>query len=351
MISYLIGIDYKRASLVQREEAYRLRHKMAEHCRQANPGKSAVLTTCNRIEVYGVASNRSEAAVFAKSFKDTFKGPLKNAYILYGNDSVFRHGLRLTCGLESQVRGEPQIMRQLETWFGRSDFPIHLEEMWSLIIQAAKDIRKKSGLDRGVVDIADLVFGDLKTHLAFGKSAEVIIIGTGKIAALIADKKPKFAHTVFVARKKHSRAKELAGLAGGDLLSYEEFPGRLISADAIISATYSPHYILTAHSFLEVAKVRKRLLYIYDVAVPRDVAPEVDEIPFAVIKDIGDLTDRFYKGSRDIARRLESASELAEGITFAYKESKDVKDYTAWYKAQPACNNTGRRDQAALAAV
>ncbi len=111
MTFYLIGIDYKTVPYEIREAAYRIQRHIIEYWRRS---KAAVLITCNRIEIYGVAPSRSEAKSLTEGFRHHFGNYFKDAYAYYGREEVFKHGLRLACGLESQLKGEIQILHQLE---------------------------------------------------------------------------------------------------------------------------------------------------------------------------------------------------------------------------------------------
>jgi len=338
---YLIGIDYKSVSREAMEAAHRLRGRIAEFWQHVDPGKTAVLTTCNRIEIYGAASSKIKAASLDVSFRRIFESCFKNAYIKSGHGEVFRHGLRLACGLESQLKGEAEIMQQLEAWVGHDDFPASIKAMWEAIIKAGREIRSKSGLDEEALDIAELAFGDIKKNTAPGKAVKIMVIGTGKVAALIAEKKPEWTRLAFVARKKRSKAEKLAYLSGGSILLREEMRKHLSATDAVISATSSPHHALTARDFEHSFKTRRRTLYIYDMAMPRDVAPDVHAIPFVRIKDSGDLTSDFHRKNSRLTGAIELAQSLIEETALKNREFKGVKKNTNRHAAEPACSKTG----------
>lgn len=337
MIFSLIGIDYKTVSLQEIELAHRLRREIVEFWQRVNPGKAVVLITCNRVEIYSIALNIDEVLTLEKSFRQIFGNCFRDAYVAYGYDRVFEHGLRLAIGLESQLRGELQIMQQLEKWLNCDNFPIILKNIWNQIIKTGKELRALSGLNQNTIDIAELIFDDLKRNIIFEENTEIVVIGVGKIAALIAEKRPKSARLFFVARKKLAKAKELAGLSGGEALLRDEMPSRLVTVDAVISATSSPHYALRACDFEAALEARRRPLYIYDVAIPRDVAPEIYAIPFVKIKGLEDLAAECYQNNTSLARRLELTEKLIEDKLFKYKEPSSGEEYTDRYATQPAC--------------
>jgi glutamyl-tRNA reductase len=340
MISYLIGIDYKTVPRNIREETYRLRRGIIEYWEKINPGKTAVLSTCNRIEIYAAADSYEKAIVQVEAFQELFKRQFKNAYVYYGEE-VVRHGLRLACGLESQLKGEYQILRQLEAWSDDEDFPVSFSEIWKHILTEAKGIRARTGLGKDVVDVASILYDELQKDVSFKGNAEVLIIGTGKIAELLAYKKPHWAHLCFVARKKLSKAKRLVDLAGGEALLPADMPARLITADAVISATSSPHYTLTLRHFNKALLRRKNKLYIYDVAMPSDVAPDIKKIQFVKLRNLDYLTLNFSKKNYYIAENINLAARLIEKKVFEYKESIYVQKNKTWNKAQSACAQAG----------
>ncbi|MFH1752889.1 MAG: hypothetical protein ABH875_01780 [Candidatus Omnitrophota bacterium] len=318
MTFFVIGIDHKTASLKTREAAYRSRKEIGLYWQSLNPGRTALLTTCNRMEVWGVASDLGEAAALCGIFKCRFREHFKDAYIKHEREDVVRHGLRLACGLESQLRGERQIMQQLDAWIATADFADPLKELWRAIIGSARKIREEAGLNEEEINIAGLLFDDLKQKIAVGKDTEIIVIGTGKIAQLIARGRPKDGRLIFVARKKRSKAKRLARISGGTALLPEEIERHLIAADALVCATSSPHYVITPAYFKEIARFRTKPLYIYDLAVPRDVAPGVGKVSFAIIKDLDELT-LGSSTNKDLLRRLNLAEELVDRTVIASK--------------------------------
>ncbi|NQT22744.1 MAG: hypothetical protein HQ579_04805 [Candidatus Omnitrophica bacterium] len=337
MIFYLIGIDYKTVSLETMESAHRLRSEMVGYCTRIKPFNTTVLATCNRVEIHGVAKSLEEVVAFQESFRQYFKNCFKKVYLKYGTEEVFRHGLRLACGLESMIQGEYQILQQLEVWRQNKQFPALLKNLWEMIIENAKDTRAKTGLDRNASNVADLIFGDLREHGSLKKDLKILIIGTGKIASLIVEKRPVGTRLIFVARKKHSKAEHLARLSGGEVLPREDMPDCLVSVDAVISATSSPHYVMRAADFTKALEIRKNPLYVYDMAIPRDVSRDVYEIPFVKIRNMDDLAFSHYQESKTNGERVKLASELAEEIIIQYREDINAKGYTNWYAAQPAC--------------
>ena len=232
-------------------------------------------------------------------------------------------------------------MQQLETWFNQDSFPILLKGIWKKIIKAGKGIRTKSGLDNNKVNIAEIVFSDLNRNNVLRERTKVIIVGTGKIAEIIARSKHSLFDFIFVARREKSKSKVLARLAKGKTILYDELPKYLDEADVLIGATSSPHYILRADDFKNLSGIRKSLLYVYDLAMPRDFAEDVNDLSFVRKKDLNGLLSTFYQQNSYVIRCLKLAEKFIEEKAYEYKEYLNNEKYTNWLTAQPACAKTG----------
>ena len=287
MILYLIGIDYKLAPLAIRESIYKARKEILDFW-QVKGEERAALFTCNRIELYGISENIFSAANTIKLFRAKFPDIFERFYVKQGNLEVIEHALRLACGLESQIAGEKEIAAQLNSWVRQNSFPLILRKIWSEVLARAEDIRIKSGLKEARLNIATIIFNDLS------KQREIVIIGTGKIAFVLAENRPSWANLHFVARKKHKSATRLARQSGGRAVLLDELERLLLNVDVVISATKSPHYILKKRYLMSLAAKRKRPLYVYDLAVPRDIEPDAGAIPGIFLKDLDDL-DLIFK--------------------------------------------------------
>ncbi len=325
MIFYLIGIDYKRLPPDIRENAYRNKDSIDRYWKSVSPGKAAILITCNRIEIYGFADSLEEAEYLQKRFRYLFPDTFKNAYLINGGKDIFEHGVKLACGLESQLKGESQIIRQLEEWMNKENFPIFLVDIWTDIIETAKYIRVKSGLVESDINIANVVFNDIKHRIKKKSVIDVTVIGTGKVAGIIAENRLPLIQLSFISGKNHTKAKRLAQLAGGKALLSKDIPKQLIDTDVVISATSSPHYALSISHFKGAIRVRKRLLYIYDLAVPCDVEPGVMDLNFNVLPNPGQIISDFILSNEYLKRSIKSATKLVmESISKYRRKYEDT---------------------------
>jgi len=320
MYFYLIGIDYKTAPLGLREHFYRQSPAIIDFWKTK---EAALLFTCNRIEIYATTQNTDTAFGYITEFSKIFPDFFKQAYTRYGEREVFRHALRLASGLESQLEGELQIFQQLDHWYRRGYLPFALNELWGNALSLARDIRVQSGLNDDGNNIAGVVYADLSKRLNPGRPLKIIVVGTGKIAGLLARYRQPRIHLNFVAHKNYQKAKELARIAQGRVFLRKDLPGLLLKTDALISATSSPHYILKKRDFLNV----RHPFYIYDLALPRDIEPEVKDLPGIFLQSLDDLTGAIQQLNQRNQENIHLASQLVEEAIESYPEAAYAKNY------------------------
>jgi glutamyl-tRNA reductase len=313
MYFYLIGIDHKRAPIDVREGIYHDQKAIADFWMGLDPQGHAILVTCNRLEIYGVALYPDNAFGNIRRFAEHFPDFVRYAYIKYDQAQVFRHSLRLASGLESQLQGEKEILKQLDSWRNTvSSYSIN--NMWSSAILISKKIRSTSGLEEDSDNIASLVFDDIRKKLGGSKTYNIIVVGTGKVAEMVAKHRPLEAHIRFAAHKHYNKAKELASRAGGDPIHLKDLPAAIAGADVLICATSSPHYVINKSLLKALTADRGHPLYIYDLAVPRDVEPEIAALDGVFLQNLDDLGSIFSLYNESKRSRVDLASELIEEV-------------------------------------
>lgn len=310
---YLIGIDYNRADIKTREDILKRKNEIIDFF-PLTLWQSSALVTCNRFELYLSGSSK------------LIKNPLNDkAYFLSGKINVFRHALRLACGLESQLKGELQIFHQIGAWL--KNIPLGLQELWQEVYQEAVDIRNVSDLNSPDYNIANVVYEDIR-KLCGKKKLKGIIIGTGKIAELLSIYRDQSMELDFVSHKNRGRAEILAINTGGLVLSLKEIKSFLLDADFVISATKSPHFILKQDDLEDIVLQRSVPLYIYDLAIPRDVEPSVKNLPKIVFKNMDDLLFNFEAANLKIKDKLKHATYLVEEAVDGYTSRHSSKPFS-----------------------
>ncbi len=275
---------------------------------------------CNRIEIYGVAGCADDAFGHLAAFSGSFPEFSKYAYVKYGETEVFHHALMLGTGLESQLKGEPQILAQLDAWNSGGTLPLPIKVLWNKAIKLARKTRIASRLSDGGDNIATLVYDDIEKRLAGREKHEIIVVGTGKIAELFAKYRPSGAHLIFVAHKNYQKAEMLSKYSGGETLPLQDLPRIITKTDALIGATSSPHYILKKEHFDKYPVKREHPLCIYDLAIPRDVEPAVGGINDIYLCNLDSLKYLFSAYNKSVQDRIELASDLIEDALGTHQE-------------------------------
>jgi len=261
--------------------------------------EAMLISTCNRVEFLVVTENASGSAQEIKSFLADFRNtPLhefeKSLYVREDDDAV-RHVFRVASSLDSMVLGEPQILGQIKTAHRLSTeleaSGVILNRLLHKAFSVAKRVRTETGIaDHAVsisyaaVELAKKIFDDLE-----GKGA--LLIGAGEMAVLALEHLVKNGvKRIFVANRTFERAVEVAGRFKGTPILFEEIVDGLLDVDIVISSTGASSYILT-HKDVKplVRRRRNRPLFFIDIAVPRDIDPDINRANNVYVYDIDDL--------------------------------------------------------------
>lgn len=309
---FLIGIDYQRADIAQREDIWR-RQKEIIGFFYDRKIEAIVFSTCNRFEIFASGQLPQEVPAI-----------LKDGYILCEGTEILRHALRVAVGLESQLKGELQILQQLSQWIEMENFPVELRAFWEKVIRQARIIRYLSGLNDAGQNIANVIFGFVKQRLE-NPPVEVIVLGTGKAAQLFALNKPEWVALNFVSRKYRLKAELLSGFAKGMLFNYSQLDYLLTQADVLVSAASSPHYLITKERLIKAINLRTKPLYIFDLGLPRNIEPHLRAIEGVYLYDLDSINSIIAEYNYKIAGDLLLAERLVEeylyeNITVGHEE-------------------------------
>ncbi len=296
----------------------------------AGLSEALMVSTCNRVEVYGFAEEG--AAKRARSFLEERTGPgtlAPHVYERHGNDAV-RHAFRVASSLDSMVVGEPQILGQVKDAYAAASeagvLGTLLDRAFTKAFAVAKRVRNETGIAAGAVSVSSIacdlalqIFGDLKGR-------RVLLVGAGKMGESAAKHLAKQGAKLFVLNRSRERAVELAAACGGEPRSLSELASELVLCDVAIASTASDRFVITHEAMKEVAKARKyRPLFLIDIAVPRNVDPRVGEMEGTFVYDVDDLSK---VAQQNIALRKREA-DAAERIV-----EDEVRAFSDWRKQQ-----------------
>ena len=297
---FVAGLSYKTAPLAIREQFAVSAHDqaaVAERLRKvAGLSEVVLLWTCNRVELYGVLEGATPDP--AALMQCVVNKPLAAGSELYahlGADAV-RHLLGVASGMDSMVLGETEITGQVKNAYEKARLAGHtgrrLNRLFQKALETAKEIRTCTAIGKGAASVGSVAV--LHAQKVFGSTLtgrKVMVIGAGDMAEkCLRHLAKKGAASICVVNRSMDKAVLLAAEFGGTAVPFGRCLEAMADVDIVITSTGCPHIILERRD-VEAAMAGRpdRPLVLVDIAVPRDIAPEVREIPGVHLHDIGDL--------------------------------------------------------------
>ena len=291
-----IGLSHKTAPLSVRERMALPEERQVEVLRALQGVPEAMLiSTCNRVEVYAVAIEASARDALLGAVSEIGGSEALQHTYEHRGDAALTHLFRVAASLDSMVVGEPQILGQVKDAFAVAQragvAKGELTRACSAAFESAKRIRSETGVGRAAasmasaaVDLAAKIFGELAQKA-------VLLVGAGEMAELVARHlKTAGVAQMSIANRTAARAEELAKAVGASTVPFEGVMERLVWADLVVCSTASPHPIFTREGVGSFLKPRKhRPLFMVDLAVPRDVAADVNTLQGVYAYDVDDI--------------------------------------------------------------
>jgi glutamyl-tRNA reductase len=303
-VLFLLGASHHTAPLAIREKLAlddARAGALAARLRQ-NSGirEFALLNTCNRVELYGVAQSPDTVATLREAMctvTGCTPAELDAAVTVRQNHEAIAHLFAVASGLDSQIVGETEVLGQVKEAYdaaleNRWTGPV-LNRVFQKAFQAAKHIRTHTAIGAGqisiatvAVDLAGRIFGELA-------GTKILVVGAGEIGLKTVQAfQSRGTTSITVASRTLARAEEAAALAGGWALSLAELPEAVAGADIVASSTSSPGFILTREMVAAGIKRRPaRPLFLIDLALPRDVDPATAQLPNVFLYNLDDLAE------------------------------------------------------------
>jgi glutamyl-tRNA reductase len=317
---FVAGLSYKTAPV-------ELRERLAVHasrlsccgCRlklAAGLSEVVILSTCNRVEIYGVAesSNGSLDKIFQHLSGSTVD---LSPHIFYkeGSEAV-QHLYSVASGLDSMVIGETEITGQIKQAYETArDTKLTgrvLNRAFQTALQTAKEIRTQTGIGRGATSVGSVAVEMAERIFKSLSDKTVMILGAGKMGeACVRHLNKKGAHSVLVSNRSFDRAEALAGEFGGRAIRFDEYLTAMVEADIVVSSTGCPHTILHREEVAQVMAARRnRPLVLIDIAVPRDIAADVQQLSNVYLYDVDDLEVVVRENVRSREQELSRCAEI-----------------------------------------
>lgn len=335
MLVVVTGVSHKTAGLDLREKlaldssaAVRVARDLLA---RAGTCEAVALSTCNRTELYTYAGDSlaaSQAAV-ERLAEEAGVTPreLEPAVYSYSGDAAIAHLFRVTASLDSMVVGEAQIVAQIKGAYQAASeggcTSVVFNRLFRRALEVGKRVRTETAIGErpvsvssAAVELALQVFGRFKDHV-------VLLLGAGETSELTATHlKAHGIERILVTNRTFAAAEELARRVGGRAVPFEDLEGHLGAADIVISSTAAPHVVVTRERVERAMKHRRhRPLFFIDIAVPRDLDPEINRVDNAFLYDIDDLQHVVEQN------RHEREKEAAKAERIVAEELEEVRGW------------------------
>ena len=333
------GINHKTAPVNIREKVAFAPDRLQDACKElvqiGDVSEVAILSTCNRTELYCCVNDPASEEVEAwfSHYHHLDDEDISPYIFKYPDRDAVRHLLRVASGLDSLVLGEPQILGQVKTAYrdatSAGTVGTILNKLCQHTFNAAKQVRTDTAIGESAVSVAYAAVSLSKQIFSSFEKHTALLIGAGETIELAARhlKENKIGN-IIIANRTVERAHALAEEVGGFAISLSDIPEHLPKADIIISSTASPLPILGKGIVERAIKIRKhKPILMVDIAVPRDIEPEVADLADVYLYTVDDLKEIIEEGLQ--TRR--EAAEQAEDII-----DTQVAAFMGWLRSQSA---------------
>jgi glutamyl-tRNA reductase len=334
MAIVLVGLSHKTAPIELREKICMpdmALPEQLEKLRSPSVPECLIISTCNRVEVLANCNNVRNGIEEIKGYLTSGSGIAltdvdPHFYSLEGEKAI-QHIFRVSSSLDSMMVGEPQILGQIKNAYTvaseEGTTGIILNRLMHKAFSVAKRVKTETRIARyavsisyAAVELAKKIFDDL------GEKT-VMLVGAGEMSELAAKHlMENGARTLLVTNRTYSRAVELAEEYSGSAIRFEDFTESLIRTDIIISSTGASNYILRHQEVKDVLQQRRnKPMFMIDIAVPRDLDPEINKLGNVYLYDIDDLQAVVDTNIQERKKEAEKADEIV---------LEEVRTFSSW---------------------
>ena len=323
---FVAGLSHKNAPVELRErlavEEDKLRELLRDVTATSAVEEALILSTCNRVEVYGVATVPGEARTVAFRHLCQHRGvslalvePLLYTHL---EGEAVRHAFRVASSLDSMMIGEPQILGQVKDAFALAraceTLGPGLHTLFTQAFAVAKRVRSETEIARHAVSVSFAAVELAKKIFAGLARKAVLLVGAGKMGELAARHLvEQGAFPIYVVNRTWTRAQEMARALSGTAVPWDELETALGGVDIVITSTDAPEPVISRQMVQRVMHGRRaRPLFFVDIAVPRDVEEGVDGLGDVYRYDIDDLRQVVDANIRERLREAQRAEGLVE---------------------------------------
>ncbi|HVO60866.1 MAG TPA: glutamyl-tRNA reductase [Terriglobales bacterium] len=317
----LIGVNHKTAPVEVRERLALPESRLPEACKKLieHPGieEGMIVSTCNRVEFLAKTKNGSaDLRGFIRNYFQVDPADFDQHFYEYRSNEAVRHVFRVTSSLDSMVVGEPQILGQVKEAYALARavgaVQSQLDSLLTRAFAVAKRVRTETAVGSSSVSIASVAVELAKKIFGSLQGKHVLLVGAGKMSELAA--RHLLAHgagTIFVANRTYDRALTLAAKFNGEVVPFDKLYDSCDRADIVITSTGAPHAIFRReHAERFLARRRNRPMFFIDIAVPRDVDADVNNVDGVFVYDIDDLQQAVAAHVADRKKEAERAEAI-----------------------------------------
>lgn len=342
----ILGVNHKTAPLSLREKIafpneivdkalYSLyQHPLVEGC--------VIVSTCNRTEIYlsyehdtDFLKLKQSVEIWLGQFHHVDIAQYQNAIYWYEGRQAVEHLMSVASGIDSMIIGEPQILGQVKTAYMQAQknhcLSLTLEKLFQKIFHVAKTVRSETNIGANTASVAYAACLIARNLFTDTPQLNVMLVGAGETIELISRYlKPHGFNHVIVANRTREKALKLASLIDAEIISLPDIANRLKDVDIVISSTASPLPII-GKGMVErtlLARNNRKMLFI-DLAVPRDVEEEINQLNHVHLYTIDDL-------QKTVESNLQQRSIAAKQAQYIIQEQ--AEQFIDWLKARQAVN-------------
>ncbi len=322
---HCLGLNHQTTSIALREKlAFSEEHIQAALARLgcgegfADIHEMVILSTCNRVEIYAVASRVDSLKEFISETSRVPRAQFEPHLYHHQDINAARHLFRVAAGLDSLVIGESQILgqvtRALELARSQNATGPLLNRLFQNAIHAGKRARTETAISHNPASVSSLAAKLAERLVQDVRQAQVVVLGAGEMAELATEAlRKRGAERILVVNRTLERAQQLADRWGAEIATFERLEEALARADILISSTGAPHTLIQAETVSRIMQQRlHRPLAMIDIAVPRDIDPHANDVPGVRVYDMDSLNQHLHDSMEERRQEIPQVEAILE---------------------------------------
>ncbi|MBS4022142.1 MAG: glutamyl-tRNA reductase [Dethiobacter sp.] len=335
----VVGINHKTAPVALREKLSFTDSQLARslaYCKECSDvGEAVILTTCNRTEIYAAGRENNSCLEKVMSMlaeiKEIDTAAIRPSLYQFTQQEAVEHLFKVTAGLDSMILGETQILGQVKEAYTKANDAGCVNTVFHALfrqaVTSAKRVQTETAINQNAASVSYAAVELAKKIFRRLDDRTVLVIGAGKMSELalrhLYDQGVK---RVVVVNRTKSRADKLAACFGGFSEDYENRQEWLVKADIVISSTGAPHFVLKKEEIASAMRSRRgKPIFLIDIAVPRDIDPQVNSLENVYLYDIDDLQAVVSANMKEREQEAKKAQVIL---------NEEITAFQVWFKTQ-----------------